>query len=121
MRQGKNIALASPIFVMQLVAEEITYALKVINVEIINLKNDEVDGKMKLYDSKDNASVRTIEINLLVNVYDGSFLLKDRSELISVSRIEKEVMAKWGSIIQSGSSEKRLTLRFLMLQVMIKS
>ena len=40
-------------------------------------------------------------------VDNGSFMLKDRSDSIACSRISKEVMEKWGSIMHAGSADEK--------------
>ena len=77
-----------------MVVEEIITALKKNNVEIINLKYDEVTGKMKLHRLKYTTCVRTTKINMLECVDDGSFVFNYRSGLTLGIRIIKEIMAK---------------------------
>ena len=82
MRQGDNLARVLLILVMQLAVEEIKTALKENNVELINFKHDEVNGKMRLHCAKGVESTIMEEINLLARVCNGSLMLKDISDML---------------------------------------
>ena len=84
------------------------FVLKASNVDIINLKHDEVNGKIDLNNLKGTLCVSAIETYLLKHVEDASFVFKHRSKLIVDSRIAKEAIAKWGLIMHAGSSYKNL-------------
>ena len=75
--QGDNLDPTLFAFVVQLVDEDTLAALKIRNAEIISLKHDNDNEKMKLHNLKDIIAMNKKEMNLLRCVDDSAFILKD--------------------------------------------
>ena len=77
------------------------------DAQIIEVKYDEVKGKIKLHDEKDILSMSTEKISVLKCADDGSSIFKDIAYTISSSRSTKEVIAKRRLMTRTWSSNEK--------------